>query len=71
MRAAILVTGDEVLGGRVSERNGGFLARSLAQHGVTVQRTLIVGDAPSEIREGLTALLDLGVDLVYYITCIR
>ena len=64
MRAAILVTGDEVLGGRVNERNGGFLARSLSQRGVTVHRTLIVGDAPSEIREGLTALLDLGVDLV-------
>lgn len=64
MRAAVLVTGDEVLGGRVGERNAGFLARSLAERGVTVQRTLIVGDAPDEVRDGLRALIDLGVDLV-------
>ena len=64
MRAAVLVTGDEVLGGRVGERNAGFLARSLAEHGITVHRTLVVGDAPSEIRDGLQALIDLDVDLV-------
>ncbi len=64
MRAAVLVTGDEVLGGRVGERNAGFLARSLAQRGIPVLRTLVVGDAPSEIRDGLLALIDLGVDLV-------
>ena len=64
MRAAVLVTGDEVLGGRVDERNAGFLARSLAAHGITVQRILVVGDAPSEIRDGLQALIDLDVDVV-------
>lgn len=64
MRAAILVTGDEVLGGRVAERNAGYLARSLARHGIPVQRTLIVGDTPSEVQDGLAALLALDVDLV-------
>ena len=64
MRAAVLVTGDEVLGGRVDERNAGFLARSLAAHGITIQRILVVGDAPSEIRDGLQALIDLDVDVV-------
>ena len=64
MRAAVLVTGDEVLGGRVDERNAGFLARSLAAHGITVQRILVVGDAPSEIRDGLQALIDLDLDVV-------
>jgi nicotinamide-nucleotide amidase len=64
MRAAVLVTGDEVLGGRVSERNAGFLARSLATRGIATHRTLVVGDAPSEIQEGLEALLALEVDLI-------
>lgn len=64
MRAAVLVTGDEVLLGRVAERNAGFLARTLAQHGIPVMRTLVVGDSLDEVEDGLTALIDLGVDVV-------
>ncbi len=64
MRAAVLVTGDEVLGGRVAERNAGFLARSLAERGIAVMRTLIVGDSLDEVQKGLAALVGLGVDLV-------
>lgn len=64
MRAALLVTGDEVLGGRVGEHNAGFLARSLAAHGVRVERTVIVGDSAKDIRDALLELLATGVDLV-------
>ncbi len=64
MRAALLVTGDEVLGGRVGERNAGFLARSLAAHGVRVQRTVIVGDSVSDVAQALLELLATGVDLI-------
>ncbi len=64
MRAAVLVTGDEVLGGRVAERNAGFLARSLAERGIAMMRTLVVGDSLDEVEDGLAALVGLGVDLV-------
>ena len=64
VRAAILVTGDEVLGGRVPERNAAYLARSLAPLGVRVVRTLVVSDTIEDISEGLGQLLALGVDLV-------
>jgi nicotinamide-nucleotide amidase len=58
------VTGDEVLGGRVGEGNAGFLARDLAGYGIRVERTLIVGDDVAAVRDGVGALLSLGVDLV-------
>ncbi len=60
----MLVTGDEVLGGRVAERNAGFLARTLAERGISVLRTLVVGDSLDEVQDGLTALIGLDVDLV-------
>ena len=64
MLAALLVTGDEVLGGRVGERNAGFLARSLAHYGVRVERTVIVGDSITDVADALRGLLATGVDLV-------
>jgi nicotinamide-nucleotide amidase len=64
MRAALLVTGDEVLSGRVGERNAGFLAQSLAAHGVRVERTVIVGDSVTDVAQALMELLVTGVDLV-------
>ena len=63
-RAAILVTGDEVLGGRVAERNAAYLARSLADDGIRVEQTIVVGDDPGELDAGLRLLLERGVDLV-------
>ena len=64
MRATLLVTGDEVLGGRVNERNAGFLARSLTAHGVRVERAVIVGDSVTDVADALLELLATGVDLV-------
>ena len=63
-RAAILVTGDEILRGRIQERNAGILARSLGAHGVEVDRVEVVGDALGAIVGGLTRMLGEHHDLI-------
>jgi nicotinamide-nucleotide amidase len=63
-RAAILVTGDEILRGRIQERNAGILARSLEGHGVAVERVEMVGDGLATIETALRRLLDAEHDLV-------
>ncbi|RCK67992.1 competence/damage-inducible protein A [Desertihabitans brevis] len=62
VRAGILVTGTEVLTGRVTDRNGPWLAERLRQLGVDVGRVVVVGDRPDDLRTALTQLDDL--DLV-------
>ncbi len=52
-RAGIVVTGTEVLTGRVVDRNGPWLAERLRELGVDVGRTVVVGDR----REDLAAAL--------------
>ncbi|MBM9461671.1 competence/damage-inducible protein A [Nocardioides sp. zg-536] len=52
-RAGIVVTGTEVLTGRVMDRNGPWLAEQLRTLGVDVGRTVVVGDR----REDLAAAL--------------
>ena len=42
--AAILLTGNELLRGVISDRNASFLAADLELRGVRVRRTLVVGD---------------------------
>ncbi len=61
--AAILLTGNELLRGVISDANASHLARSLEGHGFTVTRTLIVGDELEDIEAGLRDLLQ-GSDLV-------
>jgi len=63
-RAAILVTGDEILRGRIQERNAGILARSLEGHGVLVSRIEMVGDGLDAIGRALTRLLGDGHDIL-------
>ena len=63
-RAAILVTGTEVLTGRVSDRNGPWLADRLLELGVDVAQTAIVADRPAELLATLRFLAGQGVDLV-------
>ncbi len=64
MRAAILVTGDEVLRGRIQERNAGFLARSLESLGVEIAVWEMVSDEMDEIAGALGRLMASGVALV-------
>ncbi len=53
VRAGIVVTGTEVLTGRVSDRNGPWLAERLRELGVDLAYTTIVGDRPEDMRAAL------------------
>ncbi|MGY1704303.1 competence/damage-inducible protein A [Geodermatophilus sp. SYSU D00697] len=61
-RAGIVVTGTEVLTGRVTDRNGPWLAEQLRLLGVDVGAVLVVGDRPEDLRGALRYLA--GEDLV-------
>lgn len=63
-RAAIVVTGTEVLSGRVSDRNGPWLSERLSELGVDLVHTTIVGDRPADMLAALEWCGTLGVDLV-------
>jgi nicotinamide-nucleotide amidase len=63
-RAGIVVTGTEVLTGRVADRNGPFLAERLRELGVDQAHTIVVGDRPSDVRDALRWLADAGVELI-------
>jgi nicotinamide-nucleotide amidase len=64
VRAGIVVTGTEVLTGRVSDRNGPWLAERLQEAGVELAHTTIVGDRPDDMRAALAFMAAQGVDVV-------
>jgi nicotinamide-nucleotide amidase len=63
-RAGVVVTGTEVLTGRVSDRNGPWLAERLRELGVDLAHTVIVGDRPEDMRAALGFLAGQGVELI-------
>jgi nicotinamide-nucleotide amidase len=63
-RAGIVVTGTEVLSGRVADRNGPFLADRLRELGVDHAYTLVVGDRPEDMERALAFLASSGVDVI-------
>jgi nicotinamide-nucleotide amidase len=63
-RAGIVVTGTEVLTGRVTDRNGPWLADRLLELGVDLAHNVIVGDRASDVLDALAWLADAGVDLI-------
>ena len=63
-RAGIVVTGTEVLTGRVTDRNGPWLAEQLRRLGVDVGHVVLVGDRPEDMRGALDFLAGTGVGLV-------
>jgi len=63
-RAGILVTGTEVLTGRVTDRNGPWLAERLKELGVDVAYTTIVGDRPQDMEAALRFMAKEGLDLI-------
>jgi nicotinamide-nucleotide amidase len=63
-RAAIVVTGTEVLDGRVRDRNGPWLADRLRELGVELAYVTIVGDRPQDIERALKFMAEQGIDLV-------
>jgi nicotinamide-nucleotide amidase len=54
--ARILLVGDELLGGVVSDRNAAVIATALAARGVPVERVEMVGDETGRIAEALRRL---------------
>jgi nicotinamide-nucleotide amidase len=64
VRAGIVVTGTEVLTGRVDDRNGPRLAEQLRVLGVDVGSVVIVGDRAADLQSALGFLAGSGVDLV-------
>jgi len=63
-RAGIVVTGTEVLTGRVPDRNGPWVADRLLELGVELAHITICGDRPDDIAAQLRFLADEGVDLI-------
>ena len=64
MRAGIVVTGTEVLTGRVRDRNGPWLADQLLELGVELAHITLCGDRPADIEAQLRFLAAEGVDLI-------
>src|SRR3954454_1682056 len=64
MRAGVIVTGTEVLTGRVAYRNGPWLAERLRVLGVDVGHVVVVGDRPDDVRSALEFLAGTGVSPV-------
>jgi nicotinamide-nucleotide amidase len=63
-RAGIVVTGTEVLDGRVRDRNGPWLADRLRELGVELAYVTIVGDRPRDMEVALRFMAEQGIDLV-------
>jgi nicotinamide-nucleotide amidase len=63
-RAAIVVTGTEVLTGRISDRNGPWLADRLRELGVDLAHVTIVGDRAADMLAALRWCAELAVDLI-------
>ncbi|WP_328356409.1 competence/damage-inducible protein A [Mycobacterium sp. NBC_00419] len=63
-RAGIVVTGTEVLTGRVADRNGPWVADRLLELGVELAHITICGDRAADIEAQLRFLAAEGVDLI-------
>jgi nicotinamide-nucleotide amidase len=64
VRAGIVVTGTEVLTGRVVDRNGPWLSDRLRELGVDLAHITIVGDRPADMSAALAFMADQGIELV-------
>lgn len=64
VRAGIVVTGTEVLTGRIADSNGPWLSEQLAERGVEVAHILVVGDRPDDLEAALRFLEREGMDLI-------
>jgi nicotinamide-nucleotide amidase len=57
-RAAIVVTGSEIVRGQRTDRNGPFLARELRERGLEPERITVVGDSEDELEAALRDALE-------------
>jgi nicotinamide-nucleotide amidase len=63
-RAGIIVTGTEVLSGRVRDRNGPWLSDRLLELGVDLAHTMIVGDRPVDMHAALEFMAQQGLQVI-------
>jgi nicotinamide-nucleotide amidase len=59
-----VVTGTEVLTGRIADRNGPWVSEQLAGLGVDVAHILVVGDRPGDLEAALRFMAGEGMDLI-------
>ncbi|WP_068153047.1 competence/damage-inducible protein A [Rhodococcoides corynebacterioides] len=64
VRAGVVVTGSEVLAGRVTDRNGPWVAQQLLRMGVDVAHLTVCGDRPADLTAQIQFLADQDVDLI-------
>ena len=64
VRAGIVVTGTEVLTGRIADRNGPWVSERLAELGVEVAQILVVADRPDDLEAALRFMAAEGMDLI-------
>ncbi|WP_232664734.1 competence/damage-inducible protein A [Pseudonocardia sp. TRM90224] len=63
-RAAVVVTGSELLTGVIADRNGPWVAAELSRLGFEVAHLLVVGDRPDDLTTALRFVADAGVELI-------
>ena len=63
-RAAVVVTGSELVRGDRSDRNGPYLARALVALGLEPRRITIVGDTPAELAAAFGEAFDADLCVV-------
>lgn len=64
IRAGIVVTGTEVITGRIADSNGPWVSERLAELGVEVAHILVVADRPDDLGAALRFLAGEGMDLI-------
>jgi nicotinamide-nucleotide amidase len=64
VRAGIVVTGTEVITGRISDANGPWVSEQLADLGVEVAHIIVVADRPDDLEDALRFLAAEKLDLV-------
>jgi nicotinamide-nucleotide amidase len=63
-RAGVVVTGTEVLTGRVKDLNGPWLADRFLELGIELAHTTICGDRPDDMEAALRFQIDQGCDVI-------
>jgi nicotinamide-nucleotide amidase len=64
IRAGIVVTGTEVITGRIADANGPWVSERLAELGVEVAHIQVVADRPDDLDAALRFMAGEGMDLI-------
>ncbi|MGN6254666.1 MAG: competence/damage-inducible protein A [Solirubrobacterales bacterium] len=64
IRAGILVTGTEVITGRIADANGPWISERLAELGLEVAHIQVVADRPGDLEAALRFMAAEGMDLI-------